>query len=304
MKVQLHVIERRKTYLIATLCLLAVCLAALLIRGFNFGIDFKGGSVAQFELHTTFEIADVKAITDDFDKDAVITNGGDDATAVIINSAVDFTEQQKVDLFNRFKERYKLSDDDLLSFNRISPSIGRDLQRQAIVSSLVTVALILAFITIRFKFYFGLSAIVALIHDLIVVMGVYAAFQIPVNSSFIAAMLTILGYSINNTIIVFDRIRENIRTAPVSSYEGIVETAVDKVFTRSLNTTLTTLIAVLSIYVFGVDSVREFTLPMMVGFVAGLWSSVFVASPVWFLLSTRKRTGEQNPQLAATKVKK
>ena len=155
---------------------------------------------------------------------------------------------------------------------------------------MVGVILILIYITFRFKDYkFGVSAVMALVHDVLIMLTVYALFRIPLNNSFIAAMLTIVGYSINDTIIVFDRIRENKIRKGYKEHqavpEEIVNSSINQTLGRSICTSITTLVMVVLLYILGTDSVKEFALPLIVGVVAGTYSSIFVASPLWFDLS-------------------
>jgi len=280
-------VENRKLIFIVEAALVAFALCMIAIRGFNVGIDFKGGTVANFELHKTFTTDEVKEIVDEYDKAASITTAGDDQTVVVISSSKDFSEAEKVEMFNKFKEKFGLSDNDMLSFTKISAVIGKDLQRQALLASAVAIVCMLVYISIRFKFWYAIASVLCLLHDVIIVLGVYALFQIPVNSSFIAAILTILGYSINNTIVIFDRIRENLKKY-FPSLEKLVNDSINATMFRSINTTLTTIVAVLALYIFGVDSIREFTLPMIIGFLAGFVSSLFLASNLWYVFD-RKR---------------
>ena len=145
----------------------------------------------------------------------------------------------------------------------------------------------LIYIAIRFEFNFGLAAIIALLHDGLITLSVYAIFNIPVNSSFIAAMLTILGYSINDTIVIFDRIRENRHSMRRSTPTEIANASINKTLARSINTSLTTLIIIGAVNVF-VPTVREFSFPLLIGIAGGAYSSIFIASPIWVLLQNRK----------------
>ncbi len=290
----LPIVEKSKTFVSAALVVLLVFAAATLFTGFNLGIDFAGGSIIQVDMHESFDVNEIKALMAEYDDQCDVTTAGDDGTYVVISSSKDFTDEEKNEIMALFGEKYGLEYEDLLSFNKVSPSIGKDLQKQALTAAAVTVVGILIYITFRFEFYFGLAAVAALIHDLMIVIGIYSILKLPVNSSFIAALLTILGYSINNTIVVFDRVREN-RSRFGGDIKGLINASVNQTFTRSLYTTITTLLAVGSLYIFGVSSVREFSLPMIIGFLAGLFSSVFLAANVWSMIKKKEvaveRTG-------------
>ena len=147
----------------------------------------------------------------------------------------------------------------------------------------------LVYISFRFKFDFGVAAITALLHDVLVVIAIYAIFRIPLNNPFVAAMLTVVGYSINDTIVVFDRIRENMRGAKRDSHEEVADLSLNQNLTRSINTSLTTLLSIVALYIMGVDSIKEFTLPLIAGISVGVYSSIFIASPIWVLINKKQR---------------
>ncbi len=290
----LPVFEKAKTYISVSLVVLLIFAGATLFTGFNLGIDFAGGSIIQVDMHESFDVNEVKTLMAEFDDQCDVTTAGDGGTYAVISSSKDFTDEEKNAIMAEFGESFGLEYEDLLSFNKVAPSIGKDLQKQALKAAGYAVIGILIYITVRFEFFFGLAAIAALVHDLLIVVGIYSILKLPVNSSFIAALLTILGYSINNTIVVFDRVREN-RSRFGSDIKGLINASVNQTFTRSLYTTITTLLAVGALYIFGVSSVREFSLPMIIGFLAGLYSSVFLAANVWNMIRKKEvaveRTG-------------
>ncbi len=277
----------KRLLLIAAVFIIAGILG-MVIRGFNFGIDFVGGTIAQFEMHRTFETAEIKAVTDKYDKDMIISAAGDGNTQVIIKSTINFDESVKAEIIADFCEAFGITDEDVLSFDIVSPTIGKELRSQALKASAITIICVLLYITVRIEFVSALSSIIALLHDVLIMVGFYAIFHLQVNSSFIAAVLTILGYSINSSIVVFDRIKDETRKHSRSDIVGIVDDSLTKSVKRTVYTTLTTMLAVISLYVFGVTSIREFTLPMIVGFAAGAYSSLFVAPSVWYLMKSRK----------------
>lgn len=163
----------------------------------------------------------------------------------------------------------------------VSGSVSADLRNSAIISAVVAVLLMLLYITIRFQFSSALAAVVCLCHDVFVVLAAYSILQIPVSSSVIAVALTILGYSINATIIVFDRVRENVKIVRNATFDEKVNLSINQTLMRSVNTTVTTLLTIGLIYILGVQSIKEFALPLIVGIVAGLYSSVCLAGSLW-----------------------
>lgn len=289
-KKPLPIVENTKIWLTFSLILIIIAVGGLLIRGLNFGIDFAGGSVVTIDLHQQFKTADIREITDKFDKTADITYSGKKQERVVISTKNSLSNKEQKALFSQFQKKYNLQEKDLISVDNITASIGQETTRNTVIASLVAIALMLVYITIRFEFLFGLASVIALFHDIIITIGVYAVFQIQVNSPFIAAILTILGYSINDTIVVFDRIRENEKFMGMNDEKELaklVDTSVTQTMRRSLNTSLTTLIAIVALYIFAVDSIRTFVLPLIVGIACGTYSSIFVASPLWVIFQKK-----------------
>lgn len=169
----------------------------------------------------------------------------------------------------------------LKSMDDISPSAGRELARSAFWMALLACAAILLYVTFRFEFTSGCVAIIALVHDVLLLLGVYSLFRLSVNINFIAAVLTVLGYSINNTIVIMDRIRENTRHSRKESYGEIANSSVMQTMTRSINTTITTLLTIGMVWILGVSSIKAFALPIIIGIVVGFYSSVFISGPLW-----------------------
>lgn len=281
MKKNIQVAEKSKIWFAISLILIAISVGSLFINGLNFGIDFIGGTIVTIELNTPFETSDAKALIEEYDSSADVTYAGEAKTQVIISTKKDLSTEERQTLFSKFQEKYNLEDTDLLSIDTVSPSIGAEMANSAMIAAVVAVLLMLVYITFRFEFMFGLAAVIALVHDLIIVLGVYSIFQIQVNSPLIAAMLTILGYSINDTIVVFDRIRENRPKFGKYDFANLVDTSVTQTLRRSINTSFTTLLAIGALYAFGVPAVQDFALPLMVGIVSGTYSSIFIASALW-----------------------
>ncbi len=277
----------KKLLLIAAIFIL-VGFVGILVNGFNLGIDFAGGSIAQFEINRSFTFDEIRNVSDKYDSSAIISSAGDNGTQVIIKSTIHFDEKTKNAFIDDMQNTFSLTDDDVLSFDSVSPTIGKELQSQAVKAALITIVCVLIYITFRIEFISGLASVIALIHDVLIMLGFYAIFKLQVNSSFVAAILTILGYSINSSIVVFDRVKQVKRKYTKNDYASITDDALKSSCKRTFYTTLTTMLAVLSLYVFGVESIREFTLPMIVGFIAGAYSSLFVAPSIWYAIKKSK----------------
>ena len=175
----------------------------------------------------------------------------------------------------------------VVGLDSVSGSVSKDLRNAAVISVTIAVILMLIYITIRFQFSSALAAIICLCHDVLIVLAAYSIFQIPVSSSIIAVVLTILGYSINATIVVFDRVRENVRIVRNATFAEKVNISINQTLLRSINTTLTTLFTIGMIYVLGVQSIKEFAFPIIVGLFAGLYSSVFLAGSFWSIFKKK-----------------
>ena len=176
----------------------------------------------------------------------------------------------------------------VISEDKVSATVGSELLGSSLQALLIAAVLMLIYISFRFELLSGLSAVLALVHDVLIMLSVYAIFRLPVNTSFIAAMLTIIGYSINATIVIFDRIRENTKYLKKETFSNIVNTSIWQSMGRSINTTVTTLITIVMVYILGVTSVREFALPIIIGLLCGTYSSIFLAGSFWCLFRGKK----------------
>lgn len=260
------------------------------IRGFNYGIDFTGGTLIEMNMNQYVSTEEVKQITDKFDKNIQINYIGEDRKGIQLKTTEDLNNEKRTELFSEFQTKYGLKSEDLVKSEQFGPAIGKEIKTRALLSVIIATAAMMVYISMRFKLDFGIAAIIALIHDVLIVISVYSIFKIPLNSPFVAAMLTVVGYSINDTIVVFDRIRENMKNAKRDSHSEIADKSINQTLTRSINTSFTTLIAIIALYIVGVDSIKEFTLPLIAGISVGVYSSIFIASPIWVLLNKRARS--------------
>lgn len=259
---------------------------------FNLSIDFAGGTEMEFNMkqEVTQELQTEigQLFKDTTGVDASVTSSGDNNEQVLIRStSIDSENRSKVIV--AMEEKYNLTDEDLYGNEDVSAAIGKDLQSAAFLCAIVAIVLMLIYITIRFELTSGLAAICCLIHDLMIMLSVYIWFQIPLDTGFIAAALTILGYSINASIIVFDRIRENLRNARKETFEEVAERSIWQTMGRTINTTLTTLFTVGMIFILGVPSLKQFTFPLIVGILAGAWSSIMLSASFWSFFRKRFR---------------
>lgn len=282
----MNVIKNRKIYSIISLGIIIVGLFMLAFKGLNYGIDFTGGTLVQINLGEFISVDEAKEIVDNYDDDASILHVGDSQGEIIIKSTLDLSNDDTTDMINEFVDKYNINDSNFQS-EKFGAFMGKEIKNKAMVSMLIATVAMLIYITWRFELHFGISAIIALIHDILIMLSVYSIFRIPVNSSFIAAILAVVGYSINDTIVIFDRMRENIKLHPRATVEDTINNSIKQSLRRTINTTITTLIAVVVLYIIGVEDVKILALPLIIGLMSGTYSSLFIASPTWYELKNR-----------------
>ncbi len=267
----------------------------------NYDIEFAGGTSTVVSADKTYASidelqADVLPLIQEATGEATAqlnTVKSVDGKSQFIIKTKTLNAEQRQKLSDALIAKYGITDQEIQS-STIGATIGSEMRRNAVLSVLISSLLMLVYIWFRFKdLRFGIAAIAALLHDVFVVFMVYSVFYVPINNSFVAAMLTIVGYSINDTIVIFDRIRENQRKMEQKNYKALVNVSVTQTMGRSINTTLTTLIMVLTLHIMGNASIQALTLPLLVGMLSGTYSSVFVASPLWYLLKGRHKVEEK-----------
>ena len=268
------------------------------VGGFNYGLDFVGGASMNIEFNEDLSIEDIETKVKPIFENAI--NSSDIQTQkvantneVIIKTKV-LSEEELKNIHLGLESEFNITENNITSDN-ISGAISTQMRQDAVVAVIISTILMLIYIWFRFKdIRFAGSAVIALVHDCLVTIGFYAIFRWTVDSTFIACMLTIVGYSINATIVIFDRIRENLGRLRGQEIDEIVNKSVTQTFTRSINTSLTTLIMVVVLYVLGVTSIKAFALPLIIGIIAGGYSSICVTGPLWFDMKKTKQTAEIN----------
>ncbi|ERI90360.1 export membrane protein SecF [Clostridiales bacterium oral taxon 876 str. F0540] len=286
----LKIIEKTWLWFGLSIAVILAGIVGLSVNGLDYGIDFKGGTIVRIDMKNDFNKADVDAIIKKYDVDALTNKSvpqGKTAPELEIKSN-SLTGENIANLFSEIKDKYKLESGDLISQDTVGASIGSELKQKAMIALALATIAMLIYIGIRFEFKFGVAAILALIHDVLITLGVYALFKLPVDSAFIAAMLTVIGYSINDTIVVFDRIRENQRYMRRSNVTELANASITQTMTRSVNTVLTVMITITAVYIF-VPSIRNFAFPLIIGIASGCYSSIFIASPIWVLLKKKTK---------------
>ena len=283
----MNIIKNRKIFYTISLAIIIIGLIMAVVKGLNYGIDFTGGTSIQIKIGKMVTVDEIREIMNEYDNDASIVHVGNNKDEIIIKSNKDF-DNEEIDLIvDRFVEKYGIEKKEFQS-EKFVATMGEEIKKKALLSSLIAAVGMLIYITWRFELRFAIAAIVALVHDILITLSIYAIFGIPANNAFIAAILTIIGYSINDTIVIFDRIREETRLNPRHSLEDLINDSVKKSLTRTINTSITTLAAVIILYIVGVEDVKVLALPLIFGIISGTYSSLFIASPIWYGLKNRE----------------
>lgn len=292
-------VKHRKIYYLVSVSIIVIGLAFGLIGGLNYGIDFTGGTNIQVEMGEQVDIDDVKDTLKEFDLDPQIIYAGEGNTQLVIKTIKSLENAERAEIVKALGA----DPDDVLASEQFGPSVGDELKANAIKSVVIASIGMLIYIIFRFKAWqFGIASIIGVVHDVLMVIAFYAIFGFTVNNPFIAAILTLVGYSINDTIVIFDRIRENKRIYSKESLETNIDRSLNQTLNRTIMTSLTTLVVMIPLCVMVSASIREFIIPLMVGVIVGCLSSIFVCSPIYYDLC---RSQEESKYLrTAAKSKK
>lgn len=285
----MDIIKNRKKFFAVSLIIICIGIVTMIINSvsgkgaLNYDVEFTGGTSMDIDIGGDFRNSDISDIIKDVTGQSapqVQRVTGTNEVSIKMQSIDSETRTALIEALNQ-----KYTDMEVHDVSDVGGTISGEMQRAALLAILVSCGAMLVYISIRFKdFRAGASAIFALAHDVLVVLAFYAVLRIPVNNSFIAAILTVLGYSINATIVIFDRIRENKSNFRVNETADKINKSVTQTLARSVNTSLTTLFTIGTIYILGVQSIKEFALPLIIGIISGAYSSIFLAGAVWYML--------------------
>ena len=280
-----------KIFNIISFILMLSSILLLSIKGLNFGVDFKGGTL--IELRTTDNEINVTTLRKSFNKmnlgDVNVKKFGKDNDYLIKFEKKDIKpntiEKIKIDLTNLIGDTFNFR-----RVENVGPKVSSELLKSGMIAILVSLAAMLFYIWIRFEWQFSLGAILALFHDIIITLGFFSLFSLEINLSIVAAVLTIVGYSMNDTVVIFDRVRENLRKfSDIKIYE-LTNISINETLSRTIITSVTTLLALLSIYIFGGEILKGFSLAMILGVIFGTYSSIYIANPVLVRLRVSQKT--------------
>ena len=293
-------IKHRKKSFVFSIAITIIGILTLALVGFNYGVDFSAGTSLDINVQQQADLAKVDQI---FEEAGLVPDtrniGGDNSDRVTARYKTILDAGQIAQIMEGFRAVYgpQVSHEE----NTVDPVIALELQYKAIIAVLVASLGIIIYVTIRFEWRFAVAAIIALLHDAFIVISIFSIFRLEVNLPFVAAVLTIIGYSINDTIVIFDRIRENLRFAKIKTFDDLsrlTNISLWQTMTRSINTGVTVLIAAVFLMIFGSESIRLFSLAMVLGLISGIYSSIFIASPLWILLKNKSLKKPGQPQTA------
>ncbi len=285
------IVKNYKIFFSITIIFLLIGLGSIITRGFNLGIDFTGGSIVDLTFENPVSVAQVRDVLKEHDMGNSIiqlenSDGKTEANSVLIRTGVVGDAELRATMSDL---QSKLGSYQIQRVEQVGATIGSELVQQAAIAIFLSWILMIAYITFRFEFKFAIAAIIALIIDVLVVLSYFSLFHMEMDSSFVAALLTVVGYSVNGTIVIFDRIRENLKIHRRSESLGdMVDNSIWQCMTRTIYTVATSLFAIISIFLFGGETIHNFSFAMMVGFASGAYTSIFLAGPMWLFLKNKK----------------
>lgn len=291
-KIRFDILKRSKLWFAISLLVIIPGIFCMFTKGFNFGIDFTGGTIIEMEFQQEVTLPQVRDVLREYNLDnATIQLSGDvsnvEASKDVMIRTMDLEENDRKAVMASLKD--EIGDYTVLREEKVGATIGGELITDALMATVISWILIILYVSYRFEWRFGVAAILTLIHDVLIVLSVFSFLQKQVDSSFVAAILTIIGYSINDTIVIFDRIRENQRLhfKRGGDLNELANRSIYQTLTRSLYTVFTVLFTTFALYFFGGDTTKDFSFALLVGFFSGSYSSIFVASPLWVVLKNK-----------------
>lgn len=286
-------VKHRKIYFAITIALVIVSVLLLSFRGLNLGIDFTQGTRVEISSENQIKEADVRSVIEDAGIDAEEIDGIQFAQGGKLAN-VTFVGEFSQDQISEMKQTIEAEYDKEPSISTVSAQVGREIARNAIYAVLLASLGIVIYVSFRFQPLYGIATVLALLHDALMIIAFFSLFQIEVNLYFIAAVLTIIGYSVNDTIVTFDRVRENLglaekggRKVSFDELSHIVNESIQQTIIRSINTVITVIMTAAALYIFGSEAIRGFSLALLVGLIMGMYSSIFIAAQLWLVMKGR-----------------
>ncbi|MAM88143.1 MAG: protein translocase subunit SecF [unclassified Hahellaceae] len=265
--------------------LIIISIGAIAVRGLNLGLDFTGGSLVELEYEQAPRVADVREALEEKGYTGFVVQQFGTDTSILVRLQQDFDQNLGNKIVADLSSVEAMGDIELKRSEFVGAQVGEELKEQGGLGLLLALATIMVYISFRFVFKFSVGAVVALVHDVIITIGAFALFQWDFDLNVLAAVLAVIGYSLNDTIVVYDRIRENFRAFRIESSQQIIDISLTQTLSRTIVTGLTTLLVLLALYIFGGEALEGFATALIIGIVIGTYSSIYVASSL--LLATK-----------------
>jgi preprotein translocase subunit SecF len=295
---EFRIVQRRRWWALLSGSLIVLSLLGLFVRGLNYSIDFTGGTLLQYQLRTDVGVEGIRDVlaADPYGRSgAEVQIVGGDSVSIRTTALTDLSAEERAALLDDLAAQAGVAADDISS-QVVGPTWGEQISRQALIGLLVVIAAITLYITLRFEWKMAIGAMVAMVHDVLITAGVFALSGRQVSPATVIAILTILGFSLYDTVVIYDKVKENTESTAAlgkDTYEGVANTSMNQVLMRSVNTSLVVVLPILSLLLFGGDTLKDFAFAMLIGTITGAYSSIFVATPILVVLKEREPRYQQ-----------
>ncbi|MGA9160852.1 MAG: protein translocase subunit SecF [Actinomycetota bacterium] len=295
---EFHIVQRRRRWFVLSGSAILISILALVFLGLNYSIDFTGGTLIEYRLSkdvTVEQVRDLLAQDPYARESAEVQIVGGDQVSIRTSALTDLSAEQRTQLSDALAEQAGISPDDI-SAQVVGPTWGEQISRQALIGLVVVLFAITLYITFRFEWKMAVGAMAAMVHDVLITAGVYALTGREVSPPTVIAILTILGFSLYDTVVIFDKVKENTESTALlgkDTYEGVANYSMNQVLMRSVNTSLVVLLPIVSLLIFGGDTLKDFAFAMMIGVITGAYSSIFIATPILVILKEREPRYQQ-----------
>ena len=295
---EFQIMQRRRRWFILSGTVIAISIIALIFRGLNYSIDFTGGSLIEYRPATEVTVEQVRDLLsqDPYDRgDAEVQIVGGDQVSIRTTALTDLSASERTQLFDELAEQGGIGPNDI-SAQVVGPTWGEQISRQALIGLVIVLLAISVYITFRFEWKMAIGAMAAMVHDVVITAGLYALTGREVSPPTVIAILTILGFSLYDTVVIFDKVKENTESTALlgkDTYEGVANTSMNQVLMRSINTSLVVILPILSLLLFGGVTLKDFAFAMLIGVVTGAYSSIFIATPILVILKEREPRYQQ-----------
>lgn len=292
--INIDFVGKRKIFISISLLIIAIGIISLIVKGGpKYGVDFAGGTIVQIKFNKNVQISQLRKV---MSKDVSIQSFGETGDEFLLRFPQTTADTEalsnniKTILIKNFgKKSYEIR-----RIEMVGPKIGKDLRKKGLLAIIVAIIGILIYISIRFEFRFALGAVIALVHDVLITLGLFSILNKEIDLTILAAFLTIVGYSLNDTIIVYDRIRENMKKYVKGNFGNIINKSINETLSRTILTSGTTLFVVLALFLFGGGVIHDFALALLIGIVVGTYSSIYIASPILLLLEKKNSKSKKS----------